>query len=463
MDTNSPSQYGTSDHSGSQHSTSYRNYVLFILIVIYTFNFIDRQIFGILAVPIQEELGVSDTMIGVMRGFSFALFYSLLGVPIAMLADVKKRTWIIGIALTIWSGMTALCGLATSALQLFFTRMAVGVGEAGGVAPSYSIISDYFPPERRARALAIYSFGIPIGSAIGIVMGGVITTILDWRSAFIIVGVMGVVIVPIFLATIREPKRGQFDTNTTKSGAKIERASFRDVMRTLKGKRSFWTLSFGAASSAIVGYGAFAWLPAFFVRTHGGELVSYLSFLPGWMFPDGSGPLLSAAYFYGLIVLVGGLIGLFFGGLAADKLGQRNRSAYALVPAIAFVLTVPFYAFGILTSSLTSAFFVLLIPTALGLAWIGPTVSAFQQIVPVNMRATTTAVFLLINSLIGLGFGDVIIGLMSDLLKTQFGDESLRYSILFGSGFYLVAALFFFISAPRLDGDWEDNNPPKLD
>lgn len=430
---------------------SYRAYVLFVLIIVYTFNFIDRQIVGILSVPIQEELGVSDTMIGVMRGFSFALFYSVMGVPIAMLADVKNRTVIIGVALTLWSGMTAICGLANSALQLFFARMMVGVGEAGGVAPSYSLISDYFPPDQRARALALYSFGIPIGSAIGIVLGGVITTLLDWRSAFILVGALGVLIVPLFLLTVREPKRGRFDPPAPDHPA----PSIRDVLRTLKTKKSFWTLSFGGASSAIMGYGVFAWFPAFFVRSHGDALGTYLSFLPGWMFPEGAGPLLSAAYFYGLVVLIGGTIGLFLGGLAADKFGKTNRAAYALVPALAFLFTIPFYVVGIMASSLTVVFFVLLIPTALGLAWIGPTISAFQHIVPINMRATTTAVFLLINSLIGIGGGDIIIGFISDILNSRFGDESLRYSILLGSVFYLIAAVFFLISARWLSTDWE--------
>lgn len=430
----------------------YSTYVLFILIVVYTFNFIDRQIIGILSVPIQEELGVSDTVIGLMRGFSFAIFYSLLGVPIAMLADRKNRTVIITVALAMWSAMTAVCGLATSVWQLFFARMMVGVGEAGGVAPSYSLISDYFPPEQRARALAVYSFGIPIGSAIGIVFGGVIATLLDWRTAFFLVGALGILLAPIFKLTVKEPVRGGFDAPS----ATRKPASIGEVFRTLRSKKSFWTLALGAASSAIMGYGVFAWFPAFFVRSHGDALTEYLQFLPGWMFPEGSGALLSAAYFYGFIVLVGGVIGLFLGGLLADTLGRSSRRAYALVPAVAFVFTIPLYVVGVLTPSLTVAFFVLLVPTALGLAWVGPTVSAFQHIVPLNMRATSTAVFLLINSLIGIGAGDVIIGFISDSLSHQYGDESLRYSILLGSGFYLVAAIFFYVSSLWISADWEE-------
>jgi MFS family permease len=312
------------------------------------------------------------------------------------------------------------------------------------------MLTDYYPPNKRARALAIYSFGIPVGGAVGIVFGGVIATILHWRAAFLIVGVAGVLLAPLFLLSVREPKRGRFDSATqTRSSASISA-----VVTTLLSKRSFWTLSLGAASSSIMGYGLFAWLPAFFVRSFGEALPAYLSFLPDWMIPEGAGALLYAAYFYGSIVLIGGTIGLFLGGLAADRLGEKHRGAYALVPAIAFLCTVPLYAFGILSPSLTTIFFALLAPTALGLAWIGPVVSAFQHIVPVNMRATATAVFLLINNFLGLALGDVVIGFLSDTMRGLFGDESLRYSILCGTAFYMIASALFFVAAPRLKYDW---------
>ena len=178
--------------------TQSRAWVLFILVVVYTFNFIDRQITGILAVPIKEDLGLSDTELGLMGGLAFALFYTGLGIPVAMLADRVSRTWIMTVALTIWSGMTALCGLANNFWQLFMARLGVGVGEAGGVAPAYSLISDFFPPNQRARALSIYSFGIPIGSTLGIVFGGYIATKIDWRYAFFIVGLAGIALAPIF-------------------------------------------------------------------------------------------------------------------------------------------------------------------------------------------------------------------------------------------------------------------------
>ena len=189
----------------------YRAYVLFILVVVYTFNFIDRQIIGILAIDIKAELDLTDSQIGLMSGLAFAMFYTLLGIPIAYLADRKSRVWIMTGALTLWSAFTAMCGLAQNYTQLFLSRLGVGVGEAGGVAPAYSLIADYFPARQRARALAIYAFGIPIGSAIGIMLGGILTSILDWRAAFLIVGALGIIVAPIFRLTMREPQRGRFD------------------------------------------------------------------------------------------------------------------------------------------------------------------------------------------------------------------------------------------------------------
>ncbi|HNR76754.1 MAG TPA: MFS transporter, partial [Parvularculaceae bacterium] len=210
---------------------AYRAWVLFILVVVYTFNFIDRQIVGILAVPIKEELALSDTQLSLMGGLAFALFYTFLGVPIALLADRKSRVWIISIALGLWSLMTAMCGLAQNFTHLFLARLGVGVGEAGGVAPAYSLIADYFPPEKRARALSIYSFGIPIGSAAGILLGGVLTSYLDWRAAFIIVGAAGLVFAPVLRVTLKDPIRGGYDGLSSQNHARVI-----DVVRTLASK-----------------------------------------------------------------------------------------------------------------------------------------------------------------------------------------------------------------------------------
>ena len=412
--------------------TSNRAYVLFILVVVYTFNFIDRQIIGILAVPIKADLGLSDTQLGLMGGLAFALFYTGLGIPVAMLADRFSRTWIMTVALAVWSLMTAASGLATNFWQLFAARLGVGVGEAGGVAPAYSLISDFFPPNQRARALSIYSFGIPIGSAIGIVFGGVIASLLDWRVAFFIVGLAGVILAPIFRLTIKEPLRGGFDRQRDDSKA----PDLRTILKTLSGKPSFWLVSLGASFSSMMGYGLFFWLPSFFVRSFDMTL-------------------LNASLYFGTVLLIGGLAGIWAGGWLGDRFGQMRRSRYISIPAIAFLATVPFYMIAIMSESLPLTFAVLLVPTALGLVWLGPVISVIQHLVPPNMRATASAVFLFINNLIGIGIGTFAIGLLSDLLSVQYGDNSLRYSILAGTSFYIVAAAFFFLATKWIEQDWE--------
>jgi len=410
-----------------------RGYVLFMLVLVYTFNFIDRQIVGILAVPIKADLGLTDTQLGLMGGLAFALFYTGLGIPIAMLADRFNRTWIMTAALAVWSVMTAASGLATNFWQLFLARMGVGVGEAGGVAPAYSLIADYFPAHQRARAISIYSFGIPIGSALGIVFGGIIASLVDWRIAFFFVGLAGVVIAPIFKMTVKEPPRGQFDQQSTDGPA----PGFLTIIGILSRKPSFWLLSVGASCSSMMGYGLFFWLPSFFVRSY--EM-----------------SLLNASLFFGALLLIGGISGMWAGGWLGDRFGHHKRSQYATIPAFAFLATIPFYVLGILSHSLTLTFFVLLVPTALGLIWLGPVISTIQHLVRHDMRATASAIFLFITNLLGIGVGTWAIGALSDLLKLQFGDESLRYSILAGTGFYVLAAGFMLLASRRLDGDWED-------
>ena len=412
-------------------SPRYRMVVLAMLVLVYTFNFIDRQIVGILAVPIKADLGLTDTQLGLMGGLAFALFYTLLGIPIAMLADRSNRTVIMTVALVVWSAMTAVCGFAQNFWQLFLARLGVGVGEAGGVAPAYSLVADYFPPHQRARALGVYSFGVPIGSALGIVFGGVIASLVDWRTAFIVVGVAGVVLAPFFKLVVREPRRGRFDAG----GRAAAPVGFGEVMRTLLSKPSFWGLSFGASASSMMGYGMFFWLPSFFVRSYGLTL-------------------LDASLYYGAILLVGGIAGIWLGGSLADRFGAARKRAYAIIPAVAFLATIPFYVAAVTSSSLVLSFALFLVPTALGLVWLGPVLSSIQHVVPPHMRATASAIFLFINNLIGIGLGTVALGALSDALSIRFGADSLRYAILAGTVFYVVASALFLLSARRLERDW---------
>ena len=419
--------------STAPESPGYRVLVLVMLVLVYTFNFIDRQIVGILAVPIKADLGLSDTQLGLLGGLAFALFYTILGIPVAMLADRANRTNIMAVALVLWSAMTALCGLAQNFVQLFLARLGVGVGEAGGVAPAYSLVADYFPSSQRARALAVYSFGVPLGSSLGIFFGGLIASMIDWRVAFIAVGIAGIVLAPIFRLVVREPPRGRYDV----ARGPVRPAGLRDLIEVLPRKPSFWGISLGAAASSMMGYGMFFWLPSFFVRSHGMTL-------------------LQASLYFAAILLVGGVAGIWLGGWAADRFGTGKRRAYALIPATAFLFTLPFYVAAVTTSSLLLSFCLFLVPTALGLVWLGPVLSAIQHIVPSSMRATASAVFLLVNNLIGLGLGSVALGALSDALSARYGSDSLRYAILAGTVFYLVAAALFLLSARRLERDWEE-------
>jgi predicted MFS family arabinose efflux permease len=408
------------------------NRVLLLLLLAYVFNFIDRQIIGILAVPIKAELALSDRQLGLMGGVAFALFYSTLALPIAWLADRKSRIAIISASVAVWSLFTALCGLAQNFWQLFLARMGVGIGEAGGVAPSYSLIADYFPSRSRARAMAFFSLGIPLGSALGIFFGGWIASSVDWRAAFVIVGLAGLPIALLLRLFVPEPVRGARDLAPTPAAP-----PFLEVLATLARNPSFWLLSFGAASGSILGYGLIFWLPALFTRSFGLSLGEI-----GW--------------FYGSLILVGGMLGTWLGGVIGDQLGPRRPGAYAAIPALCFLLAAPAYAAALFAPSLPAAWLLFLIPQILGLAWLGPVITAVQQLVPPNMRATASASFLLVNNFIGIGFGVYIFGELSTRMNARYGDESLRYSILYGLVFYLLAATFYALASRRLKRDMID-------
>lgn len=401
-----------------------RMLVLGVLILAYTFNFLDRQILGILAGAIKRDLHLTDSQLGLMGGLAFALFYTALGIPIAWLADRWSRTWIMTGALALWSAFTAACGAAGGFWSLFLCRMGVGVGEAGGVAPAYSLIADYFPKAQRGRALAAFSFGIPIGSALGLLFGGLIAHAVNWRAAFVAVGLAGVVLAPAVRLLLREPKRHQ----PAAAGAG---GDLRDLVR----KPSFWLISLGAAASSVCGYGIAFWLPSFFERSLGLSLVD-------------------RALFLAAITLIGGTLGVWGGGWAADRLAARSKRAYVLVPAAAFLLALPCFFFAVQTSWLPLAFLLFLIPQGLNLAWLGPVTAAVQHLVTPDRRATASAAFLFINNLIGLGLGTWYFGAVSDALTPRFGAEALRYAIYSGLGFYVLSAALFFLASLKLEKAW---------
>jgi predicted MFS family arabinose efflux permease len=328
----------------------------------------------------------------------------------------------------VWSGFTALCGTAVGFGQLFLFRMGVGIGEAGGVAPSYALIADYFPAGRRARALAIFSLGIPIGSAAGTLIGAFLAKLIDWRAAFLAMGIAGLILAPVMLLVVRDPPRQANGDSTA-----LWRA-----FPLLAGKRSFWLLAFAASSSSLAGYGLLAWTPSVLERSFGLTLIHRGEFMASLLF-------------------FGGTLGVFGGGWLADRLGTMDRRWYARLPAIAWLITAPTFALGLLAPSLTVAWPLLLIPNALNILWLGPVTTAVQHLVPRPMRATASASFLLINNLIGLGIGPYLIGAVSDALKATYGVESLRYAAVGCTAFYLLAALLMLFAVRRLRGDWVDD------
>jgi MFS family permease len=407
-----------------------RGLVLAMLLLVYTFNFLDRQILGILAVPIMQDLHLDRTQFGAIGGLAFAILYSVLGVPLAYLADRTSRSGVIAASLAVWSAFTALCGVANGYWQLFLFRLGVGVGEAGGVAPSYAVIADYFPPERRARALAIYSLGIPIGLALGTLLGAYIAALVDWRMAFIVMGVAGLILAPIFRMVVRDVPRAPAAQGPAA-------APISAVFGILARKPAFWMMAFAASFSSLCGYGLALWTPSVLMGNFGFDLVT-------------------TGQFTASLLLIGGTAGVFAGGWFADRLGKGDRAWYARLPAIAWLITAPLFALGLLTPDPWLAWPLLLIPNGLNILWLGPVTTAVQHMVPQHMRATASGSFLLINNLIGMGAGPLLMGFLGEELKAGYGAEALRYGAVFCLGFYVLAGLLALLAAKPLRRGWVD-------
>jgi predicted MFS family arabinose efflux permease len=398
--------------------------VLALLLVAYIFNFLDRQILGILAQPIKADLRLTDTQFGAIGGLAFAMLYSLLGIPLALLADKTSRSAVIAGSLAVWSGFTALCGTAAGFGQMFLYRLGVGVGEAGGVAPSAALIADYFPPERRARAMAVYYLGVPLGLAGGTFIGAYLAHAVSWRAAFIVVGVAGVLLAPIMLVIVRDRPR-----------AVDSRESITDAFAILARKPAFWLLALASSASSLCGYGLNLWTPSVMMRSFGLDLLTTGNFLAS-------------------LLLIGGCAGVFAGGWLADRLGSTDRAWYARLPAIAWLISVPAWGLGLFAPSLWVAWPLLLIGNAVNILWLAPVITAVQHLVPRPMRSTASASFLLINNLIGLGVGPILMGRLSDALKAAHGADSLRDAAVACLVFYLLAALLMLLSVKSLMASW---------
>ncbi|MDH3641342.1 MAG: MFS transporter [Gammaproteobacteria bacterium] len=418
------------------YKPAYRNYALGVLFLGYVVNFIDRSILSILLEPIKLELELSDTELGLLGGLAFAIFYTTLGIPIAALADRWSRVKILSIAMVVWSGMTALCGLAQNFTMLLIARIGVGVGEAGASPPSHSLISDYFPIETRATALSIYALGIPFGSMIGNFVGGIGAAELGWRATFMLVGLPGILVALVIWFSLREPPRGMAD-----AGAKIPHdepaPSVKEVLALLWQRVSFRHLSFAAGLHAFVGYGAGTWNAPFLIRSHEmpiTEVGSWLALISGI-----------------------GAIGTFLGGFLADKLAERygDRRWYLWVPGYSTVLMVPFQFIAYLYGGIWAVIPSLMAVSILGGMYLGPSFAMTQALVTLRMRAVASAILLFMLNIIGMGLGPYLVGIASDLLAPSFATDSLRYALCLAVLVNLWATVHYFLGARSLRGDLE--------
>lgn len=406
---------------------------LWILLTVYIFNFIDRQIVNILAEPIAKDLDLSDTQIGLMTGLAFALFYTVLGIPIARLADreTTSRPRLIATALALWSAMTALCGLAQNFWQLLLARVGVGVGEAGCTPPAHSLISDMVPPDRRASALAFYSLGIPIGSLLGMVIGGLLADYLGWREAFVVVGLPGVVLALVVWFVLRDPRRSDaaavLRAKSQPAALPVGKA-VAEVMRS----RAFVLLVIAGSAASFLSYGKTTWVTIFFQRTH--------DLTPG-----------QTGLWFGIIGGVGGILGTWLGGYLADRFGATNRRHVLSAPAIGMALAVPIAIAAYQAPSWPLALALIFVPQVFNSLYYGPCYSAAQGLVPMRARAIAAASLLFFQNLIGLGLGPLFFGMLSDVLEPRLGAESVRY-VLYGAAVLgLVPAFFFWRCSLHLD------------
>ena len=415
------------------YSKAYLRYALGLFLLVYIVNFIDRQIFSILIEPIKAEIDLSDTQLGLLGGIAFALFYTFAGIPIARWADVGTRKNIVALAVLIWSAMTMFTSSAKSFGGLLIARIGVGVGEAGCSPPIHSMISDYFPESKRATALATYALGIPIGGAIGTLAGGWIGEYFGWRNAFLVVGLPGIFLAAVVFFTIREPKRG-LQVASVKVESVAESYTLKETIRFMWSLKSFRNLSFAGALHAFVGYGVGLFLPSFFMRIHGYGLAETSTYL--------------------FLIGLTGIIGTYLGGYLGDRFGQNDKRWYMFIPGVATLISVPFAALFYSTGDPVLALFLAIPGAILGPMYLGPTFGMTQTLVPPAMRATASALMLFILNLIGLGLGPVAAGVLSDLLKPEYGVESIRYSLfILAVGGNLWSALHYYFASKTLRED----------
>lgn len=410
--------------------TSRRHYVLALLVLVYTTNYLDRTVLQSVVEPIKHEFDLSDSALGLLGGITFALFYGTLGLPIAMLADRFNRRNIIAVSCAIWSVMTVLSGLVTSFWQLVAARIGVGIGEAGGTPPAHSMLADLYPMRERGRAMGIYTMGIPIGVLFGFLLGGNIAAQHGWRASFLVVGLPGLIFALLVRFTLAEPARGALEPVAARA------PSFPQAVRQLVRRRSMVHLAIASTIATFTGNGANYWAGSFLARTHHIGLVERSTYLA-------------------LGLGIGGVLGNLAAGVLIDRMGERDMRWKVWVPAIGYVLVIPLGAVGLLTDSRA------LCLTLLGLTTLMPTLylvslwTLTTGLVGARSRALASALLLLILTLIGIGGGPSAVGALSDWLKPRFGDDSLRYAMLICPALTVWMVAHFLLAGRTLAADLE--------
>lgn len=405
-------------------------FVLGLLILIYTFNVLDRQIVSILAHPIKAELGLSDTQLGLLTGLAFALFYSVFGIPVGWIADRIGRVRTMAASCLVWSVCSIACGFSQTFGQMAAARMGVGIGEAGGAPPSYALISDYFPPERRAQALGLFSLGAPLGIFLGMTLGGWAAVEFGWRAAFYVVSLPGVFFALMLWLLVKEPQAGRLDPATA---VKARGAPLSVAIKAFFGTPALWRVSLAGGLSAFVTYGLLNWLPSFLMRSKGMELGEVARYL-------------------GVANALAMAVGLWAGGRLADAWGKKDVRAYALVPAASLALAAPLYVAAVLAPGWQVALILFVAPIALNIVFMGPVLAIVQNNAAPENRTVASALYLLVNNLIGLGGGPLFVGLVSDLAAGSGASDPLRTAMLALAPFFVVAALAHYAVSRTLGG-----------
>ena len=416
--------------------TLYR-YGLFILFLVCTVSYFDRQIVTILAEPIKTEFHLSDTRLGVLTGFAFGIVYCTFGLPIARLADRFSRLGVLSISLIAWSICTVACGRAASFGALVAARMGVGIGESGSIPTGLAIATDYAPRQKRASALAFFAMGTPVGSLLGLALGGIIASAYGWRTAFLLAGIPGLLLAVLVMTTLRKDRRV---ASKGVAASAADNAGFGEILRYLLSKRTFWLVAFGAAIKAFIGFGQQPFMAAFFLRAHSAQIAQL-----GDQF--GLRPLGVVGITMGVLAGVCGSLSNWLGGVLADRYARRDLRAFGTIPAVAALMSIPFACAAVLAHSVLVAFAFLIPSYLLNGLWFGPGLACVQGVVPREFRATAASIALFVINIAGFGFGALAVGALSDAFQHGFGlnaAEGVRWALITSSfGGVLAAALFW--------------------